>query len=161
MFRLKLIFAPLVLVLLVLITALPLHAQAVTITETEVHTLGSVRTYDCIDEFIELSGEYRTLFHVTFTPTGGTHTIGHSNSSGVSGVGLTTGTRYTAVDGERRTTNIFGAPGLGFETTFIDTFRLIGAGTAPDLLVFVTIHTTLTPNGDFQTHIVETTAECD
>ena len=62
------------------------------------------------------------------------------------------------MDGFRRITNIFGAP--GFETTTVDTFQLIGRGNASDLLVHVTLHLTLTPNREFAVQVDNTSSEC-
>src|SRR3954447_26492633 len=59
-------------------------AAAVSLTTNVTQTLGSVRFYPCAGEYIQLSGDYHTLFHVTFDPTGGTHVLGQYNSKGVS-----------------------------------------------------------------------------
>jgi hypothetical protein len=122
-------------------------------------TLGSTQYYPCAGEFIQLSGDYHALFHVTFDSTGGTHVLGQYNSKGVSGVGMQSGTTFRAVDGERRSTNIFGAP--GFESTYIDRFRLIGRGTATNLLVTVTTHATYTPSQGFTVQITNMSSECN
>jgi hypothetical protein len=136
----------------------PALAAAVTLTSNVTQTLGSVRFYPCAGEYIQLSGDYHTLFHVTFDPTGGTHVLGQYNSKGVSGVGLQSGIGFRAAEGERRSTNIFGAP--GFETTYIDRFRLIGEGTTPNLWVSVTTHATYAPNQGFTAQITNVSGEC-
>src|SRR5436190_10726678 len=110
----------------------PALAAAATLTTKVTQTLGSVRFYPCAGEYIELRGDYLALFHVTFDPTGGTHVVGENISKGVHGVGLQSGTLFVGSESNRRTTNIFGAP--GFETTYVDTFRLIGQGKTFDLL---------------------------
>jgi len=137
----------------------PTLAEAVTLTTTVTQTLGSVRFYPCAGEYIQLSGDYQTLFHVTFDATGGTHVLAQHNSKGVSGVGLQSGASFHAAEGARRSTNIFGAP--GFETTYIDTFRLTGAGSAPDLLVSVTTHATYAPDQGFTAQVSNVSSECN
>jgi len=137
----------------------PALAAAATLTTNVTQTLGSVRFYPCAGEYIQLFGDYHALFHVTFDPTGGTHVLGQYNSKGVSGVGLQTGTGFRAAEGERRSTDIFGAP--GFETTYIDRFRLIGEGTAPNLWVSVTTHATYAPNQGFTAQITNVSSECN
>ena len=136
----------------------PALAAAATLTTKVTQTLASIRFYPCAGEYIELFGDYQTLFHVTFDPTGGTHVLSQHNSKGVSGVGLQSGTRFRAAEGERRSTNIFDAP--GFETTYIDRFRLIGEGTAPNLWVSVTTHATYAPNQGFTAQITNVSSEC-
>jgi len=136
----------------------PALAAAATLTTNVTQTLGSVRFYPCAGEYIQLFGDYHTLFHVTFDPTGGTHVLGQYNSKGVSGIGLQSGTGFRAAEGERRSTNIFGAP--GFETTYIDRFQLIGEGTAPSLWVSVTTHATYAPNQGFTAQITNVSSEC-
>lgn len=126
----------------------PVTAQSNTRTERTTQTLGSVRYYECAGEFIQLGGDYHSVFHVTFDPTGGSHIVFQHNSQGVSGVGLTSGAKYLSVGRDRSgTTNIFGAP--GFEMTVIDTFHLVGQGVAADLTMRVAQHMTLTPEGEF------------
>jgi len=136
----------------------PAFAEADTLTTIATSTLGSVRFYPCAGEYIELQGDYSALFHVTFDPTGGTHVIGQNVSKGIQGVGLQSGTRYTASDADRRSTNIFGAP--GFETTYVDTFRLISQGRASNLLVRVTIHLTYAPDQGITAQIENVNSAC-
>jgi hypothetical protein len=136
----------------------PVFAEAATLTTIATATLGSVRFYPCAGEYIELQGDYMALFHVTFDPTGGTHGFGQNISKGIQGVGLQSGALYVASDSDRRMTSIFGAP--GFETTYVDTFQLIGQGQAPDLLVQVTTHLTYAPNQGFTAQVSNVTSEC-
>jgi hypothetical protein len=136
----------------------PAFAEANTLTITATSTLGSVRFYPCAGEYIELSGNYLALFHVTFDPTGGTHVVGQNISKGIHGVGLQSGTLFVASDSDRRTTNIFGAP--GFESTYVDTFRLIGQGKTADLLVQITTHLTYAPDQGFTAQVSNVTSEC-
>jgi hypothetical protein len=145
-------------IILLLTPVKPAIAAAGSLTTIATSTLGSVRFYPCAGEYIELSGDYAAIFHVTFDPTGGTHVIGQNISKGIHGVGLQSGTLYVASDADRRTTNIFGAP--GFETTYIDTFRLVGQGTAANLLIQMAIHLTYAPDQGFTAQINDMQSTC-
>jgi hypothetical protein len=134
------------------------RAAAQPLTTNTTATLGSVQFYPCAGEFVELLGAYHALFHVTFDASSGTHVIGQHNSQGVRGVGLQSGTRFVATAGDRRTTAIFGAP--GFETTYVDTFHLIGQGQGPDLLIHTTIHLTFAPDQGFTARVTNMSSEC-
>jgi len=149
-----------VLILLMASFGLPssVFAEADPFTTLATSTLGSVRFYPCAGEYIKLQGDYLALFHVTFDPTGGTHVIGQNVSKGIHGIGLQSGTLYTASDSDRRSTNIFGAP--GFETTYVDTFHLISQGQGSNLLVQVTIHLTYAPGQGFTTQIENVNSQC-
>jgi hypothetical protein len=137
-------------------------AQATIVSSQSTVTLGSVRYYDCAGEYIELQGDYHSIFHVVFDPSAGSagtqQTFQH-NSNGVTGQGLQTGTIYHAVDRERSgTTNIFAAP--GFEMTTIDVFRLIGEGSARDLSVEIREHITLDATGVITVRYTEIKSTC-
>jgi len=136
----------------------PAFAAADSLTTIATSTLGSVRFYPCAGEYIELQGDYSAIFHVTFDSTGGTHVIGQNISKGIRGVGLQSGTLYVASDSDRRTTNIFGAP--GFETTYVDTFRLISQGKSSNILVQMTIHLTYAPDQGFTAQINNVNSTC-
>ena len=141
-----------------LVRPMPVGATAEAITTNVTSTLGSVQFYPCAGELIELRGDYHTLFHVTFDATGGTHVVSQHNSQGISGMGLESGTLFQASDSDRRTTNIFGAP--GFDTTYVDTFLLIGRGDGPKLLVQVTLHVTFAPDQGFTAQVSNVRSEC-
>jgi len=136
----------------------PVFAGADTSTTIATSRLSTVRFYPCAGEYIELSGNYAAVFHVTFDPTGGTHVIGQNISKRIHGLGLQSGTLYVASDSDRRLTNIFGAP--GFETTYVDTFRLVGQGKSANLLVQVTTHLTYAPDQGFMAQISDVVSTC-
>jgi hypothetical protein len=136
----------------------PALAAAAMLTTNVTETLGSVQFYPCAGEFVALQGDYHALFHVTFDASSGTHVIGQHNSQGISGMGLQSGLKFAATAGDRRTTAIFGAP--GFETTYVDTFHLIGQGQGADLLVHTTIHLTFAPDQGFTARVTNVSSEC-
>ena len=139
----------------------PALAEATTLTTNVTQTLGSVQFYPCAGELVALQGDYHAVFHVTVDSSSGSHIVGQHNSQGITGVGLSSGTLFRAVDGAdegRRVTNIFGAP--GFEMTDVDTFQLIGQGQAPNLLVHTTIHLTFAPDQGFTAQVTNVSSEC-
>ncbi len=139
----------------------PALAGAATLTTNVTLPLGSVQFYPCAGELIELHGEYHAVFHTTVDPSVGIHVVSQHNSQGISGVGLSSGTIFQAMDasgGGPRATNIFGAP--GFEMTDVDTFQLIGQGQAPDLLVHITTHLTYAPDQGFTAQVTNVSREC-
>jgi hypothetical protein len=144
--------------LILIIGLLPVNAAASGFTSNTTENLGHVRPFNCANEFIQLNGNYHTLFHVTFTPTGQTHVIAVMNSSGVVGTGMTSGVTYRVVDGEHRTTNIFGAP--GFESNYFGSFRLVATGQAANLLVTVVTHVTYSPELGFTAEVTNVITSC-
>src|SRR5688572_12631680 len=82
-----------------MVSLVPVFAGADVHTTNVTQTLGQVRYFDCAGEFIEFWGDYHSVFHGTVTPNSKIHVVFVSNSSGVSGVGLSSGTAYHVVDG--------------------------------------------------------------
>jgi hypothetical protein len=94
-------------------------------------------------EDVALSGNLHDLFSLTFNGSGGVHVKTLDNPQGVSGVGLTTGTKY---QGTGVTQSEFNAQ-VGFETTFVNNFRIIGACPGNNFLVHENFHVTVNPDG--------------
>jgi hypothetical protein len=96
-----------------------------------------------LGELVALSGQLHDVFHLTLDGRGGFHVKTHSNPQGVSGVGLTTGTRYrgTGVTQERFNVKI------GERNTFINNFRIVGRGPGNNFLVHENVHLTINANG--------------
>ena len=96
-------------------------------------------------EAIHLSGTLLAQF--TFTESsGGNVEIGfHFNPQGVTGVGLTSGATYHAT-GETLGTTTIKAKG-GISDTFVNNFKIIGEGRAPNFLETDVIHLTVNANG--------------
>jgi hypothetical protein len=98
-----------------------------------------LRSADCTDEIVEITGTVHMLFHEQADGSW----IGHSNYQGVSAVGLTTGTGYrvTGTDHYR-----LQAP---FPSSIHQqgSLRLIAEGRNSNLLVHTSFHVTLTADG--------------
>ncbi len=96
------------------------------------------------EEPIKLSGQLHSVFHVTLDNQGGFHLVITTNPQGVTGVGLISGTTYQGTGVGRF--NVNGK--VGFETTRVDSFKIIGRGTADNNLVQATSHITVNANGE-------------
>jgi hypothetical protein len=103
-------------------------------------------------EAIHLSGTLLAQF--TFTESsGGNVEIGfHFNPQGVTGVGLTSGATYHAT-GETLGTTTIKAKG-GISDTFVNNFKILGEGSAPNFLETDVMHLTVNAN-DVVTATVE------
>ena len=114
--------------------------------------LNAIRSNDCTDEQVQLSGN---IHLVSQTQRDGT-VVGHFNYQGVSGVGLTSGTEYRAstVDNFR-----ISEP-FPSDINSVSSFHLIGQGTEENLLVNVLFHITVDANGEVTASIDEVDIQC-
>jgi hypothetical protein len=120
------------------------NARAVEFTDNEFVPFTGV-TLGCGD-IIVFSGTVHLLSHVTFNASGGVTIHQHSQPQGVTGTGLFSGAKYqgTGVTQQTLTDN---GPGTQFEFTFVNNFRLIGRGVAPNFNLHQTLHVTVDNNG--------------
>jgi hypothetical protein len=96
-------------------------------------------------EAIHLSGTLLAMFSFTETPGGNVQIGFHFNPQGITGVGLTSGATYHAT-GETLGTTTIKAKG-GISDTFVNNFKIIGEGSAPNLLETDVVHLTVNANG--------------
>jgi hypothetical protein len=99
-------------------------------------------------EAIHLSGTLLAMFSFTESSggSGGNVQIGfHFNPQGITGVGLTSGATYHAT-GETLGTTTIKANG-GISDTFVNNFKIIGEGSAPNFLQTDIIHLTVNAKG--------------
>ena len=109
-------------------------------------------------EAIHLSGTLLAQFRTTET-SGGNLAVGfHFNPQGITGVGLTSGATYHAT-GETQGTTTIKAKG-GISDTFVNNFKIIGEGSAPNFLQTDVIHLTVNANGDVTATIEKSTIRC-
>ena len=94
-------------------------------------------------ELVDLNGLLHVLFHVTIDDSGGFHSKFHFQPQGVSGTGLTTGDKYQATGETQGTDN----GKVGFESTFVNNFKIIGQGVGNNFLVHENFHVTVNANG--------------
>jgi hypothetical protein len=117
-------------------------AQAESFTEVEQFPINFIRG-GC-EEPIELSGTLHSVFHITTDDSGGVHVVSKTNPQGVTGVGLVTGTKYQGTGVTR--SNFNGQ--VGSASTFVNSFKIIGQGTADNYLVQNSFHITVNANGE-------------
>ena len=139
------------LVTMMVVGTLPALAAADTSTTSTTFPFDLVVFIPCANggagEDVELSGTLHDLFHVTFDNAGGLHIKALDNPQGISGVGLTTGTKYQATGGTQFEFNTK----VGFEETDVNNFRIIGQGRGNNFLVHDNFHVTVNPNGTITT----------
>ena len=100
----------------------------------------------------------RTVFD---EETGTQHFVWHVNWQGVTGVGLTTGSEYRAINSYNNPHNIELVPGSGGSDTAIESTNLISQGnSAPDLLVHALFRVTVNADGEVTAEIQDVSAEC-
>jgi hypothetical protein len=100
---------------------------------------------DACGEAIHLSGTLLAQFTFTESSGGNVEIEFHFNPQGITGVGLTSGATYHAT-GETLGTTTIKAKG-GISDTFVNNFKIIGEGTAPNFLETDVVHLTVNANG--------------
>ena len=107
-------------------------------------------------EDVALSGTLHVLFHTTIDNSGGFHTKFHFQPQGISGMGLTTGDKYQATGETQGTDN----GKVGFESTFVNNFKIIGQGPGNNFLVHENFHITVNANGEVTASVDNFSVEC-
>lgn len=107
-------------------------------------------------EVVEVEGYFHPVFQFTADRSGGFHSKGHINATGV-GVGLSTGATYNWNDAINFEEN-FRPPQGTF--TSQQSFLLVGRGDAPNLRLHSLFHVTVTPNGVANVTADNFTVEC-
>lgn len=107
-------------------------------------------------ESIAISGEVHVLVHQTTHGDGTYSYASHVNYQGVNGVGVESGDKYQTTS----TTNATGSGTGAFNSSYADSFHLIGQGTTNDYLVHTTIHFTINDNGEFTAFVDNFKVEC-
>ena len=127
-------------VMLMLAFALP--AQAEVLQNDKVPVTWPV-IIPCSGEFVELEGYMHIKYAVTADGAGGFHVITSSQPMGLQGVG-DFGNKYNGVGGTRWTQNMK----VGEVYTYVNVYRMVGAGKAPTWSVHETYHYTINANGE-------------
>jgi hypothetical protein len=104
---------------------------------------------------IQLSGAVHAVFTATPNSAGGVLFSASFNPQGVTGVD-TSGNRYQGTGVTTSTTTVNAAA----TTTFVDNFRLIGHGSAPNFLVMQLLHITVDANGAVTAVAAQTSVTC-
>ena len=134
------------------------YAQAETFSTREIIPFN--QTASACNEEVILTGELLVLTHTTFSSNGGIHTKEMVVYRNVTGVGLTTGTQYVAVGGDRQTSNL-GADPFSLNFTRTTKFNIISQDGTDNLALTAVSHTTVNPNGDATTIIDNISVRCN
>ena len=126
-------------------------------TESTQRLLEVTRFVPCanggLGEDVALSGSFHTMSHVTLDGGGGVHVRVVHNPQGITGTGLTTGTKYVGVGASPQ--DGFNAK-LGEEHTSVTNMRIIGQGPGNNLMIHTDFHFTVLPDGrvtSFHDHV--------
>lgn len=140
--------------------AVPAQARATVFTDNFQEPIDIIVFVPCAaggaGEDVALSGTLHILFRTTFDNRGGFHTKFHFQPQGVSGTGLTTGDKYQATGVTQGTDN----GKVGFESTFVNNFRVIGQGPGNNFLVHENFHITFNANGEVTAFVDNFRVEC-
>ena len=109
-------------------------------------------------EAIQLSGTLLAHFSLTETSSGNVEVGFHFNPQGITGVGLTSGATYHATGVTRGTTTTRAKGGIS--DTFVNSFKIIGEGTAPNFLETDVIHLTVNAEGVVTAMVEQSTIRC-
>ena len=109
-------------------------------------------------EAIHLNGTLLAHFSSTETSSGNVQIGFHFNPQGITGVGLTSGATYHATGVTLGTTTIKAAGGVS--DTFVNSFKIIGNGSAPNFLETDVFHLTMNANGVVTATVERSTIRC-
>ena len=133
-------------------------AQSTTVTTNENIPFTDTRPNPCNGDQVTFSGTMHVTNHVTTDASGGFHLKTHVNYQDVSGTGVPSGLNYQV----RTTTNetINDNDGPQYETTVIQTIKLVSQGPAPNYFLHIVFHITINANGQTTSTVTETRIEC-
>ena len=109
-------------------------------------------------EVVALTGAIHLLSSLTIDALGGIHESLTFNPQGVTGFGLTTGTKYQGTGVTLIQLNF--SPGGVLASDFISNFLLIGQGPGNNLRVQQTFHLTVNANGVITVWLVRSSITC-
>jgi len=98
---------------------------------------------DCNGQLLFLTATFHDLFALTFDGAGGVHVKSHEDAQG-QGTNPVTGVNYVITQAINSEFNA----ALGFESTFTVHYNLLTKGNAPNEVLQIDFHITVTPNGD-------------
>lgn len=144
----RFIWLAVALILIASMSVSPVLAQATTFTDNVKVPIDIFVFVPCAaggaGEFVVLSGTLHMLFRTTIDSRGGFHSKFHFQPQGVSGTGLTTGAKYQATGVTQGTDN----GKVGFVSTFVNNFRVIGQGPGNNFMIHENFHITVNANGE-------------
>lgn len=107
-------------------------------------------------EIVVLNGTLHILINVTVDNQGGFHLVQHFQPQNLSGVGLITGDKYRGTGATLTTSHSL----VGGVWTYVNNYRMIGAGPGNNYLVHTTMHGTVNANGEVTAWHDNTSIEC-
>ena len=107
-------------------------------------------------EYVVLSGTLHILFVTTIDNKGGYHSKYHFQPQGISGTGFTTGDKYQGTGVTQGTFN----GKVGFESTFVNNFKIIGQGPGNNFLLHENFHITVNANGEVTAVVDNFSVKC-
>jgi hypothetical protein len=117
-------------------------------TETVERFFSTTKFVPCanggVGEDVSLSGNFHDVIHFTLDGIGGAHVLVEHTPQGVTGTGLTTGTKYQGVGAFiQDQSNVK----VGEEHTSVANQRIIGQGPGNNLTLHTDFHITVSPTG--------------
>jgi hypothetical protein len=109
-------------------------------------------------EAIHLNGTLLAEFSSTESSGGNIEVGFHFNPQGITGVGLTSGATYHATGVTLGTTTTRANGGIS--DTFVNSFKIIGEGSAPNFLETDVIHLTVNANGVVTATVEQSMIRC-
>jgi len=114
--------------------------------------------FHCAGEEIHFSGSFHWNYHTVVNANGDFHSVFVANDHSLSGVGLTTGTKYHEVGA---TVEVFTFRGTApFEYNFTITFDFIGQGPGNNVIIKENVHFIVNANGITTVSFDKFTQEC-
>jgi hypothetical protein len=157
---LKFLFLTLALALIVSLGVAEVQAKATTFTTSFSQPTELTVFVPCAvagtGEYVQLSGQLHILFVTTIDNQGGFHSVFLFHPQGISGTGLSTGAKYQATGETQGTFN----GKVGYESTFVNNFKIIGQGPGNNFLVHETFHITVTPDGTLTAYVDNFSVKC-
>lgn len=142
------------------VTAVPVHAQAVTITTRIVEPLDGATAIACNGEEVIVTGELHITFQTTVDSGGGIHERFTLVPHNVRGVGSVTGTQYKAVGGNHWHVFTADADSAPFNFTQAEMFNLVSQGSSENLQLKFTFHGTVNAIGVEAVFFDQASAQC-
>ena len=158
---LKLIWLTVALILIAVLGVSPTLAQATTFTTSFQEPLDIIVYVPCaaggVGELVELTGTLHILFVTTIDNRGGFHSKYHFQPQGIAGIGQTTGAKYQGTGVTQGTFN----GKVGFESSFVNNFKIIGQGPGNNFLIHENMHITFHPDGTITGYIDNFSIRCN
>jgi hypothetical protein len=155
----SILLTPMIMAVLIGVTVTAAYGQASVSTIQFSSPIGGQVSNFCGLEDVQLSGSVNNVLHITRDANGGLHIIdGHTNFQGVTGVGLTSGSRYIFAGGVNPISNV--VQDSANSITFLAHGRLISPGQQTNQLATTQIHVTFNANGQVTSQVENFVFEC-